>query len=195
MNLDFDHLYREPDPFGYASRWYEQRKRDLLLALLPKRRFHRGWELGCSTGVLTRMLAQRCELVLGTDVSPRAIAQAQAAGTPPNLAFECSVQPRQWPPGHFDLIVFSEVGYYLDAATLSTVARRLAESRDTAREGGLIACHWRHPFEGRLHDAETVHARLAEEWGGLATHRYEDEDVLMEGWWAGPSLAAREGLA
>ncbi|MDG2525931.1 SAM-dependent methyltransferase [Stenotrophomonas sp. HITSZ_GD] len=195
MNLDFDQLYRQPDPFGYASRWYEQRKRDLLLAMLPRRRFHRGWELGCSTGVLTRLLAERCEQVLGTDVSPRAIAQAQAAGAPPNLAFECSVQPRQWPPVQFDLIVFSEVGYYLDAATLATVSSRLAESRDAAREGGLVACHWRHPFEGRLHSAEAVHAQLAEACGGPPSHRYEDQDLLLEAWWPGASVATREGLA
>jgi SAM-dependent methyltransferase len=195
MSLDFDHLYRQPDPFGYASRWYEQRKRDLLLAMLPRPRFHRGWELGCSTGVLTRLLAQRCDAMLGTDISPRAVAQAKAGGVPTNLAFECSVQPHQWPAGRFDLIVFSEVGYYLDAATLGTLARRLVESRDVAREGGLIACHWRHPFEGRLHTAEAVHACITQAWGSAPSHRYEDEDVLMEAWWPGVGLAKREGLA
>ena len=46
----FDELHEQEDPFGYRSRWYEERKRALLLASLSQRQFHRGWELGCSNG-------------------------------------------------------------------------------------------------------------------------------------------------
>src|SRR5690606_41113548 len=48
------------DPFGYRTRWYEQRKRDLLLAVLPWPGFGRGWEIGCANGELTHALAGRC---------------------------------------------------------------------------------------------------------------------------------------
>ncbi|TGS11697.1 SAM-dependent methyltransferase, partial [Mesorhizobium sp. M1C.F.Ca.ET.187.01.1.1] len=68
----FDELHEQEDPFGYRSRWYEERKRALLLASLSQRQFHRGWELGCSNGVLTEALAGRCERLLATDISPRA---------------------------------------------------------------------------------------------------------------------------
>ncbi len=193
MSPDFERLYREPDPFGYATRWYERRKRALLLALLPRPHFRRAWELGCSTGALARQLAARCGQVLGTDLSARAIAQAQAAGTAPNLSFECSAQPAQWPPGRFDLIVFSEVGYYFDAPALALAAGRMAASLEP--DGGVVACHWRHPFAGRLHSAEQVHARLATAMGGPPSHHYRDADMLLQAWWPGPSIAEREGLA
>jgi len=195
MNVDFDALYQRPDPFGYATRWYERRKRDLLAAMLPRPTFQRAWELGCSTGALTRLLAPRCGRILGTDVSPNAIHQAIAAGVPANVAFECSVQPRQWPTGRFDLIVFSEVGYYLDLDTLQMVARRMADSLDRDAAGGLVACHWRPDFDERLLPTDTVHRVLADALGGVATHSYADQDMRLEGWWPGPSIAAREGLA
>lgn len=195
MNLDFDALYQRPDPFAYETRWYERRKRELLLAMLPRPRFRRAWELGCSTGVLTRLLADRCDHVLGTDVSPRAIEQAVAVDVPPNLAFECSTQPRQWPTGLFDLIVFSEVGYYLDGNTLGLVAQRMVASLDAEGGGGLVACHWRHPFAERQHSAEQVHAVVSEAVGAAPSHAYVDADFLLQAWWPGPGIAAREGLA
>ncbi|WP_430997563.1 SAM-dependent methyltransferase, partial [Klebsiella pneumoniae] len=73
----FDDLHEQEDPFGYRSRWYEERKRALLLASLSQRQFARGWELGCSNGVLTEALAARCERLLATDISPRAAFQAR----------------------------------------------------------------------------------------------------------------------
>lgn len=45
----FDDLHEQEDPFGYRSRWYEERKRALLLASLSQRQFARGWELGVPT--------------------------------------------------------------------------------------------------------------------------------------------------
>ncbi|MFB5204767.1 NADP-dependent isocitrate dehydrogenase, partial [Stenotrophomonas sp. 3diitr2024] len=38
----FDELHEQEDPFGYRSRWYEERKRALLLASLSQRQFNRG---------------------------------------------------------------------------------------------------------------------------------------------------------
>ena len=42
----FDAIYAHDDPFGYRERWYEARKRALLLASLPAQRFGRVWEIG-----------------------------------------------------------------------------------------------------------------------------------------------------
>lgn len=193
MTADFDALYQQADPFGYAHRWYERRKRELLMAMLPRPRFGRAWELGCSTGELTRLLAARCEHITGTDVSAGAIAQARAVGPLPNLSFECSRQPQQWPEGRFDLIVFSEVGYYLDEAALRLTAQQLAGSLEEG--GGLIACHWRRPFDGRQHSAEHIHQQLSDALGSAPAHDYRDADMLMQAWWPGPSIAEREGLA
>lgn len=66
----FDEFYRgREDPWGFESRWYEERKRALTVASLPRRTFRRALEVGCSTGVLTRQLAPRCELLVGIDIA------------------------------------------------------------------------------------------------------------------------------
>ena len=55
-----DRLHAEqPDPWGAETRWYEERKRSLLLAALPRKRFTRALEVGCSTGVLAQALTER----------------------------------------------------------------------------------------------------------------------------------------
>ena len=53
----FEEMYEgEPDPWGLRERWYEQRKRDLLLAALPDERLGAVLEIGCSTGLITARL-------------------------------------------------------------------------------------------------------------------------------------------
>ena len=44
-----DEFYsKSPDPWGFRTSWYEQRKREIVVASLPRRRFGSCWELGCS---------------------------------------------------------------------------------------------------------------------------------------------------
>ena len=53
-----DRLHEEEaDPWGAESRWYEQRKRELVLAMLPRPDFDRTLEIGCSTGALAEALS------------------------------------------------------------------------------------------------------------------------------------------
>ena len=55
-------LYRQDaDPWRVRQRWYEERKRALLLASLPQRRYRHAYEPGCGNGELTAELARRCE--------------------------------------------------------------------------------------------------------------------------------------
>lgn len=75
----FEQMYADEDPFGYRSRWYEQRKRDILLGALPYARFARGWEFGCSNGELTAQLAPRCDTLLATDLSQQAVSFGERA--------------------------------------------------------------------------------------------------------------------
>ena len=56
----FDDLYRHhPDPWGFRTRWYETRKRQMTMAALPDRHYPSVFEPGCSIGLLTRLLAAR----------------------------------------------------------------------------------------------------------------------------------------
>jgi hypothetical protein len=57
----FDDLYAgERDPWEFETSAYEQAKYDATLAALPRPRYRRGLEIGCSIGVLTARLAGRC---------------------------------------------------------------------------------------------------------------------------------------
>ena len=73
----FDAMYQAAaDPWGFEDRWYEQRKYAVSLALLPAVRYRSAFEPGCSIGVLTRMLAGRCDAVLSCDVAAAAVRAA-----------------------------------------------------------------------------------------------------------------------
>ena len=56
----FEDLYRRSaDPWGFASSGYEAAKYAATLAALPRDRYARGLEVGCSIGVFTAALAGR----------------------------------------------------------------------------------------------------------------------------------------
>lgn len=191
----FDQVWQEgEDPFGYRSRWYEARKRELLLAMLPRPRFAQGWEIGCANGELTAALANRCDALLGTDLHPRALAMArQRCAGLGQVRLQRMEHPRQWPEGRFDLVAVGEMGYYLDAAALEAFAARLASSLQPAAV--LVACHWRAPFEGRHSTTDAVHARLAAIPGLQPQAHYHDADFVLDCWSTdATSVAQREGL-
>ncbi|MEN4904720.1 class I SAM-dependent methyltransferase [Luteimonas sp. TWI662] len=189
----FRALYAEDDPFGYRHRWYEARKRALLLASLPAAAYDAGWEIGCSNGELTAVLADRCRSLLATDLDPRAVELARArTATCIDVHVEAMRHPQQWPQGTFDLIVLSEVGYYLAPDTLDGLLARLPTSLRDA--GTFVACHWLHPFDEAPQTGRQVHDVIAQALGA-PTIRYEDADLLLEGWSASPhSVAQREAL-
>lgn len=183
------------DPWGYRTRWYEERKRALVLASLIRPRFSRAWEMGCSNGELTAGLSARCDELLATDGNERAVRAARARlAEYPNVRIEHAWHPRDWPAGRFDLILLGEIGYYLDPADLQAAAQKL---RGSIRETGLVvACHWRHPIADCTLGGDAVHALLAHELRlpRLVLHR--EDDFLLEIWSADSrSVAQHEGLA
>jgi SAM-dependent methyltransferase len=123
----FEDLYASnPDPWCFATSAYEAEKYAATLAALPLGRFADGLEVGCSIGVLTAMLAQRCDRLRALDVSDIALAQARLAC--PQVQFEKRQIPHEWPEGKFDLIVFSEVLYYLDFPAIQSTASKVMAS-------------------------------------------------------------------
>lgn len=192
----FDTLYgTSDDPYGLRSRWYEARKRALLLAALPQRRFRRAYEPGCGVGELTLALARRCDEVLASDMSERAveIARGRTQGLG-NVAIARHVLPGDWPGGgrRFDLIVLSELGYFLDEAAMRAVAQCCEQSLDV--DGTLVACDWRPDFEARALPTSEVHAALAA-LGLARIARHEEDDFLMQIWSRDArSVAEREGI-
>lgn len=116
----FEQLYHEdPDPWGYHTSAYEQRKYEATLAALPKRSHGLCLEVGCSIGVFTGLLAARCEHVVAIDFSLSALqlAHEHLAGAG-NVDLLHAGFPEDTPPGSWDLIVCSEVLYYLQKPLL-----------------------------------------------------------------------------
>lgn len=191
----FDALYANDDPFGYRDRWYEARKRELLLACLPRPRFAAAWEIGCSNGELTARLAERCDSVLATDLSAKAVALAAARNAAhAHVRVVRASHPEQWPGGRYDLIVLGEIGYYLDATGLGRCVDGIRASLD--RGATVVACHWRRPFAEAMQTAEAVHALVRDRLRMRTLLAYRDDDFLLEAWSAqGRSVAELEGLA
>lgn len=138
----FEALYAaDPDPWGFETRAYERAKYERTLRALGDRRYARGFEAGCSIGVLTAALATRCDALLAVDIAQRAVdaARERLAGAA-HVRVERRELPEQWPDGPFDLIVCSEVLYYFDEDTLRGAVRRLRAS--LAPGGRVVAVHF-----------------------------------------------------
>jgi SAM-dependent methyltransferase len=133
----FQRLYGgRSDPWHYRSSPYERAKFRHTVAALGGRRFAAALEVGCSIGVLTRQLAPHCAELLGIDAVPRtlAVARRTCAGLAGVRFRPCRV-PADWPAGRFDLIVLSEVLYFLAPADLARLAGRVLGS---LVPGGLV---------------------------------------------------------
>ncbi|WP_134740927.1 bifunctional PIG-L family deacetylase/class I SAM-dependent methyltransferase [Nocardioides sp. 503] len=145
------------DPWGADSRWYERRKRALLLAALPRERFGRGLEVGASRGALARDLATRCDRLLAVEQGAQAAASAgERLVDLGHVEVRRAAVPDEWPEGRFDLVVVSEVGYFLSPLALDGLVERLSSS--LTDDGVVVLCHWRHPVEGWVLDGPDVHA-------------------------------------
>ena len=193
----FDRMYAgTEDPWQLSTRWYEQRKYAITLALLPNRRYRHALEPGCSIGTLTELLAQRCDHVTAVDVADAAVRTADArlrdAGLRGQVTLERSSLDDPWPPGPFDLLVLSEVAYYLEADTLAAVLRR--ECRRLRPGATVVAAHWRHAVADYPLTGDEAHAVIAQTPGLTPLGCYRDSDVVIEVFdnGDGQSVAARE---
>jgi SAM-dependent methyltransferase len=195
----FDQMYAgSDDPWRLSTRWYEQRKYAITLALLPNRRYRHAFEPGCSIGTLTPLLLLRCGHVTAVDVADAAVQGADArlrrAGCRDRVTLARSSLDAAWPDGPFDLVVLSEVAYYLQADALATVLRR--ECARLQQDANVVAAHWRHPVADYPLTGDAAHAVIARTPGLTSVGCYRDPDVVVEVFDTGDgrSVAAREGV-
>lgn len=169
----------EQDPWGVDTRWYERRKRALTLGVLPRERYADALELGCSVGALAADLAQRCDRLLAVDASAAAVARAteRLAGLSGTRVARAAF-PDEWPDGTFDLVVMSEVGYFLSPARLERVVDRIEGC--LAPDGDVVLCHWRPAPDGLLLDGDAVHEAFRARDGWASRSRYLEDDFVLE---------------
>ena len=114
------------DPWNYAASPFEAWKRRVLLHACGDRVHGRALELAFAIGETTRALAPRCLRLLAIDSSPTALAEAaRRTAASPNVTLRCAILPRDMPRGPFDLIVASEILYYLRPNDLRTMVSQL----------------------------------------------------------------------
>ena len=187
---DFDAMYEDgQDPWGFASSFYEARKRDLVLSMLRRSHYRSVLEVGCADGALSAVLAARSDRVVCLDVSAAALEQARARGLT-NCVFVQGAAPEALDPldppnppveGPFDLVILSEVGYFMTPLAWLTTLRR---SRAALAPGGeIVLVNWLGETQGIPLDGWTVHAQAlaAVEAPALpVTASYRDAEVAVD---------------
>lgn len=174
----FDALYRRHrDPWNYVDSPYEQRKRLITMASLQRQHYGSVLELGCSIGISTAELAHRSGQLIGVDASPAALEQARKNTADfDHVTLVQATVPQDWPelpPASHDLVVISEIGYYLAADELHQLLQLVTKA---LRPGGeLLLCHWLHQVEGWSLTGTEVHD-IAQGlgWPTLVEHRERD---------------------
>src|SRR6202042_3976269 len=152
----FDALYTaDLDPWKFATSPYERGKYTLTLNAMPKPHYRSALEVGCSIGVLTRSLASRCDTLVAIDAAQAPLVEARRrCADLPRVRFEHMFVPEQWPDGDFELILLSEVVYYLSGEDVGRLAARVAGS--LAKGGSVILFHWIGPTNYPLRGDEAA---------------------------------------
>jgi 2-polyprenyl-3-methyl-5-hydroxy-6-metoxy-1,4-benzoquinol methylase len=192
----FDALYalNQGDPWQYEQRWYEQRKRQICLAILPHLQFDSAIEIGCSNGIFSQELARRTNSLMCLDANNTAIHLAQERlQAYPHVQVLQRIVPDDLPEQKFQLIVVSEILYYLNPIALQQVLTWL----HTALEPGgcILSCHWRAPISGFSLNGEDVHQYLKAHLNYSHRLSLQDSDFLIDLWLnSAQSVAEQEGL-
>lgn len=172
--------YRDdPDPWGVRTSWYERRKRDVVLASLPRERYRSAAEPGCGLGELTRELARRCAHLVASDAVDQAVhATTTAIAGLADVDVRCCdvTDPDALPQGT-DLVVLSEILYYLPPSQVDTVLDQVA--RTVIPGGDLVVVHWREwPAEAPA-DAASVHRRVCDDDRFVPLVEHVDDGFLL----------------
>ena len=136
---EFEARYRaDPDPWGYQSSSYERDKYTATLAACGPGPFSSALELGGSIGVFSQQLAPRCRRLTTIDGAPTAVAAARSRlGGSDLVNVIVGTIPDDVPRRRYDLVVASEILYYLGPesleATLALLARVLGPRRPARR--------------------------------------------------------------
>ena len=171
----FNKMYEQnQDPWDFENSAYEREKYDATLKAIPKDKYKSVFEIGCSNGVLSEKLANFCERLLAVDASSIAVENAKK-----RLADYHFVEvqemtiPENFPEEQFDLILFSEVGYFLSMEDLTLARDKMIDA--LAPNGHLLLVHWTPFVEEFPLTGDQVHELFlesAEPESGMLAHLY-----------------------
>lgn len=139
------------DPWSFRSSAYEQAKFRATADALSKPRYRSALEVGCGNGELARHIALRCDSYTGVDAVAAALNAARRAV--PAGRFVQAYLPCPLPDGAHDLIVLSEILYFLDSGGLVSLARQIAERWPEAE---VLSVNWLGPSGNALEGAQAL---------------------------------------
>lgn len=180
-----DALYaRSDDPWNTHTSAYEKAKFAQTLACLPRMHYRRALEVGCGAGALSAQLALRCDALVAMDCTGRALASARAQVARPNITFQAGVAPADWVPEAPDLVILSEVLYFLTDEDSRGLAQRIVQ--DCAPGCDVVLVNWLGDTGGLISGAgaaERLIAHLSGCAAALGSHDFGQFriDVLRAG--------------
>jgi len=156
----FEGIYRrDEDPWRFASKPQELKRYEAIVKALSGRRYRRAFEPGCSIGVLTLALGGLCERVEAIDLSPTAVERArERTGGVSGVEVRVGSLTDGLPPGEFDLVVLSEIGYYFTPQVWQELTAALIQPLQAGAT--VIACHWLGHSVDHLMHGDDVHEIL-----------------------------------
>ncbi|MEP9410710.1 MAG: glycosyltransferase [Candidatus Brocadia sp.] len=129
-----------PDPWKYTSP-YEQKKYEQTLDMLPSGRIRTALELACAEGHFTVKLASLVDDLVAADISQIALDRAaRRCANLKNVRFVHLDLTKDPLPGRFELIICSEVLYYVGGQkALKDIAHKLVKALESW--GYLLMAH------------------------------------------------------
>jgi 2-polyprenyl-3-methyl-5-hydroxy-6-metoxy-1,4-benzoquinol methylase len=177
----FEQMYRQnPDPWHFSSNPYELNRYQTIISALAHRRYARAFEPACSVGVLTEQLARLCDSVQAIDISSTAVAAAQTrCAALPNVRIACASLAESI-PSRYDLLVFSEVGYYFTVPNLRSIITRCIMHLTPG--GTLLASHWLGTSPDHILSGDLVHQTIDILPGLHLEHSRRLKDFRLDRW-------------
>lgn len=118
------HLHRlyahTDDPWDFDNSPYEQAKFFATRHALARSRYSSALELGCGNGALATHLASLCTNYTGIDAIERAVLAARQKV--PEARFVLGCYPCRLPDEKYDLVILSEILYFLTGANIAQLA-------------------------------------------------------------------------
>ena len=171
------------DPWDFETSEYEAKKYLATIEALPKKKFANALEIGCSIGILTRLLSLKCESLLATDVSQIALDKAILnCEKIENVTFKKAKFPQELPQGPFDLIVVSEVAYYLSQEDWNLAMEKFLNIN--TEDATILLCHWLPVVHDYPQTGDEVHDSFSEFMNGKMKNIFETraENYRIDVW-------------
>lgn len=161
------------DPWGHWTSAYEAQKYAATLQAIGLGPFRHALEIGCGNGALANLLAGRCDHLTAMDCVPAAVASARRnLAHHPHVCILHGVAPRDLPLVRPDLVLISEVLYFLTHDEITALAHWLR----TEVAGPVIAVNWTGPTDEALTGPQAVE-HLAGTLGPARKIHYDGFDI------------------